>query len=52
MRLSVTGQNLGYLTSSDCAIPDYIVSTDGNNSGWGGAYALPRTVLFGLDITF
>lgn len=52
LRLSVTGQNLGYLTSSDCAIPDYIVSTDGNNSGWGGAYALPRTVLFGLDITF
>lgn len=52
LRLSVTGQNLGYLTSSDCAIPDYIISTDGNNSGWGGAYALPRTVLFGLDITF
>lgn len=52
LRISVTGQNLGYLTSSDCAIPDYIVSTDGNNSGWGGAYALPRTVLFGLDITF
>lgn len=52
LRLSVTGQNLGYWTSSASAIPDYTQYTDGNTSGWGGTYAMPRTVLFGLDITF
>ena len=52
LRLSVTGQNLGYWTSSASAIPDYTQYTNGNTSGWGGTYALPRTVLFGLDITF
>lgn len=52
LRLSVTGQNLGYWTSSASAIPDYTQYTDGNTAGWGGTYALPRTVLFGLDITF
>lgn len=52
LRLSLTGQNLGYLTQSDCPIPDYMASDTGLNAGWGGSYALPRTVLFGLDITF
>lgn len=52
LSLSVTGQNLGYWTSSDCAIPDYVQYTSGETSGWGGIYSLPRTVLFGLDITF
>lgn len=52
LNISVTGQNLGYWTSSACTIPDNIQYTTGNTSGWGGTYALPRTVLFGLDITF
>lgn len=52
LKLSVTGQNLGYWTSSASAIPDHTQYTNGNTAGWGGTYALPRTVLFGLDITF
>ncbi len=52
LTVSVTGQNLGYLTSSSCAIPDYIQYTSGNTSGWGGTYSMPRTVLFGLNVTF
>lgn len=52
LKVSVTGQNLGYLTSSKSAIPDYTQYSTGNTAGWGGTYALPRTVLFGLDITF
>lgn len=52
LSISVTGQNLGYLTSSACAIPDYIQKTDGWTSGDGGTYPLPRTVLFGLNVTF
>ncbi|MBU3813204.1 MAG: TonB-dependent receptor [Candidatus Bacteroides intestinipullorum] len=52
LTVSVTGQNLGYWTSSATPIPDYVQFTDGNTSGNGGTYALPRTVLFGLNITF
>lgn len=52
LTVSVTGQNLGYWTSSSCAIPDRIQYTNGNTGGYGGTYALPRTVLFGLNITF
>jgi hypothetical protein len=52
LSVSVTGQNLGYLTSSDCAIPDYTQYTSGYTGGWGGTYPMPRTVLFGLNVTF
>ncbi len=52
LTVSVTGQNLGYITSSACAIPDYIQYSDGLTSGWGGINPLPRTVLFGLNIVF
>ena len=52
LTVSVTGQNLGYWTSSANPIPDYTQYTDGNTSGNGGTYALPRTVLFGLNVTF
>lgn len=52
LTLSVTGQNLGYWTSSSSAIPDYTQYTTGDTGGNGGTYALPRTVLFGLNITF
>ena len=52
LTVSVTGQNLGYLTSSNCAIPDYIQYTSGSTAGYGATYPLPRTVLFGLNVTF
>lgn len=52
LTVSVTGQNLGYWTSSACAIPDNTQYTSGLTSGWGGTYSLPRTVLFGLNVTF
>ena len=42
--VSVTGQNLGYLTSAPVASPEV--------SNAGSGYALPRTVLFGLNLTF
>jgi hypothetical protein len=52
LTLSVTGQNLGYLTSSACAIPDYTQYTYGETGGNGGVNPLPVTVLFGLNVTF
>ena len=42
--VSVTGQNLGYITSANVASPE--VSTAGSG------YALPRTLLFGVNVTF
>lgn len=42
--VSITGQNLGYLTSAPVASPEV--------SNAGSGYALPRTVLFGLNLTF
>ena len=40
--LSVTGQNLGYLTQcKSVATPEA-----------GSGYALPRTLLFGINLTF
>lgn len=52
LTVSVTGQNLGYWTSSATPIPDYQQYSSGDTGGNGGTYALPRTVLFGLNITF
>ena len=52
LTLSVTGQNLGYLTSSSTPIPDYAQYSHGNTGGYGGTYPLPVTVLFGLNVTF
>ena len=52
LTMSVTGQNLGYLTNSACAIPDYTQYTDGNTGGWGGTNPPSPTVLFGLNVTF
>ena len=46
LTLSVTGQNLGYITGAK-----YLSSPErGGMQGLG--YALPRTVLFGIDVTF
>ncbi len=44
LELSVTAQNLGYLTQGKNLY-------NPEESSWGG-YPLPRTVLFGLNITF
>ena len=42
--VSITGQNLGYITSANVASPEV--------SSAGSGYALPRTLLFGLNVTF
>lgn len=52
LTVSITGQNLGYWTSSSLAIPDYQQYSSGDTGGYGGTYSLPRTVLFGLNVTF
>ncbi len=49
IELSVTGQNLGYLVGAKVATPERM-RTGGVASGTG--YSLPRTVLFGLNLTF
>lgn len=42
--LSITGQNLGFLTRGKTTNPE---------KAWSGSgYALPRTILFGLGVTF
>lgn len=44
VNFSVTGQNLGYLTKGKTTNPEV---------AWGGSgYGLPRTLLFGLGVTF
>lgn len=43
---TVTGQNLGYLTQGK-----NIFSPEAGTDAWGG-YPLPRTMIFGLNITF
>ncbi len=50
--VSLTGQNLGYIKSCTIPLPDNTTYTNGNTAGWGGTYNLPRTVLFGLNVTF
>lgn len=52
LTISVTGQNLGYLKKTTLPLPDNTTYTNGNTGGWGGTYNLPRTVLFGLNVTF
>lgn len=49
IELSVTGQNLGYLCAAKVAVPE-VSRTGGTASGTG--YPLPRTLLFGLNVTF
>lgn len=45
LTVSVTGQNLFYLTRSSLYSPEYGVNGD-------GGYSIPRTVLFGVKVTF
>lgn len=42
--VSITGQNLGYINSAPVASPEV--------SKAGSGYALPRTLLFGINVTF
>lgn len=49
VELSITGQNLGYLCAAKVAAPE-VSRTGGTASGTG--YPLPRTLLFGLNVTF
>lgn len=52
--LSVTAQNLGYWTSIPSKQPENIFTPDPNSNGLthGTGYPLPRTILFGLNVTF
>ncbi len=52
LSLSVTGQNLGYIKSCTIPLPDYTSYWHGNTAGHGGTYNLPRTVIFGVNVTF
>jgi len=47
--VSVTGQNLGYITAAPTNTPEVARS---NTYASGDGYGLPRTILFGLDLTF
>lgn len=47
LEVSVTGQNLGYITASKLYTPE--VSSTG---GTGGGYGLPKTVIFGVNLKF
>jgi len=46
---SVSGQNLGYLTAYPGNTPE---KYSGTSFASGDGYGLPRTILFGIDITF
>lgn len=52
LTVSITGQNLGYLKKCTNPLPDRQQYYNGNTAGWGGTYNLPRTLLFGLNLTF
>ena len=54
LTVSVTGQNLGYIKKTSVPLPDNVFTSNltPNNAGNGGTYNLPRTVLFGLNMTF
>lgn len=52
LTVSVTGQNLGYIKSCTIPLPDNTTYTSGNTAGNGGTYNIPRTLLFGLNVSF
>ncbi len=51
LTLSVTGQNLGYLKKTTLPLPDATAAIGGTSDS-AGTYNLPRTVLFGLNVSF
>ncbi|MDE6650969.1 MAG: SusC/RagA family TonB-linked outer membrane protein [Paramuribaculum sp.] len=52
LTLSVTGQNLGYIKSCTIPLPDNTTYWTGGTAGNGGTYNIPRTVIFGLNVSF
>jgi hypothetical protein len=42
---SITGQNLGYITKSKLFSPE-------QGGSVGGGYALPKTIIFGISLTY
>lgn len=46
IKLTLTGQNLGYLSKSTLFSPE----TTSNGTSVGGGYPLPRTIVFGVQI--
>ena len=52
LTVSVTGQNLGYLKSCTIHLPDNTTYWSGNTAGAGGTYNLPKSVIFGLNVSF
>ena len=52
LSLSVTGQNLGYIKSCTIPLPDNTTYWTGGTAGNGGTYNIPRTVIFGLNVSF
>ncbi|MDE6176072.1 MAG: TonB-dependent receptor, partial [Paramuribaculum sp.] len=52
LTVSVTGQNLGYIKKCTIPLPDNTTYTNGSAAGWGGTYNVPRTLLFGLNVSF
>ncbi|NLZ96316.1 MAG: TonB-dependent receptor [Bacteroidales bacterium] len=49
MSLSVTGQNLGYIKTAPVPNPEQAY---GGGVASGAGYGLPRTILFGINLTF
>ncbi|MBZ4651642.1 MAG: outer membrane protein [Proteiniphilum sp.] len=49
LNVSVTGQNLGYLTAAPIASPERALNA---GVAMGTGYGLPRTLLFGINLTF
>ncbi|MDE5687562.1 MAG: SusC/RagA family TonB-linked outer membrane protein [Paramuribaculum sp.] len=52
LTLSVTGQNLGYIKSCTIPLPDNTTYWTGGTAGNGGTYNIPRSVIFGLNVSF
>lgn len=52
LSVSVTGQNLGYLKSCTIPLPDNTTFWSGNTAGAGGTYNIPRSIIFGLNVSF
>ncbi len=48
----VTGQNLFYITGYEGTSPEPAVSTEYGRGIDNGRYPTPRTVLFGLSVSF
>lgn len=52
LSVSIIGQNLGYIKACTIPLPDNTTYTSGNTAGNGGTYNLPRTLLFGVNMSF